>query len=172
MSSRRPSGTPSVRGPMPGEHAAAPGVEQVAELLHQRIGLRAEPSLRGRLRRCIRDDAAGRFPDSQAYVASLREADALQRLVDRVTVQETAFFRHPEQFDVLAREVLPVLPQPVTIWSAGCANGQEAYSLAMLLEELGIAGTIVASDISTAAVRRTEQARYTDRELSGLSAER
>jgi chemotaxis protein methyltransferase CheR len=157
---------------MSAEHTAEAGVDRVAELLHERIGLRAEPSLRGRLRRCIRDDAAGRFDDGETYLASLRDVDALQRLVDRVTVQETAFFRHPEQFEMLARDVLSTLAQPVTIWSAGCANGQEAYSLAMLLEELGVAGTIVATDISTAALERTQEGRYRDRELTGLSPER
>ncbi len=61
----------------------------------------------------------------------------LQSLLDRVTVQETAFFRHPEHFAVLARDILPTLSPPVMIWSAACANGQEAVSLAMVLEEQG-----------------------------------
>jgi chemotaxis protein methyltransferase CheR len=60
----------------------------------------------------------------------------------------------------------------VTIWSAGCANGQEAFSLAMLLEEHGIDGSVIATDLSTAALQRTQAARYSARELAGLSAER
>ncbi|HEX3284808.1 MAG TPA: CheR family methyltransferase, partial [Mycobacterium sp.] len=63
-------------------------------------------------------------------------------------------------------------PRPVTIWSAGCANGQEPFSLAMLLEEQGIDGRVIATDISTAALKRTAAARYTGRELAGLSPER
>jgi len=98
--------------------------------------------------------------------------DALQGLFNRVTVQETAFFRHPQHFQALARDILPALSRPVTIWSAGCANGQEAFSLAMLLEEQGIDGRVIATDISTAALQRTAAARYTGRELSGLSPER
>ena len=87
-------------------------------------------------------------------------------------MQETAFFRHPEQFEVLARDVLPTLPQPVKIWSAGCANGQEPFSLAMLLEEQGIAGSVIGTDLSTTALQRTVAARYVTRELSGLSPRR
>jgi chemotaxis protein methyltransferase CheR len=143
---------------------------RVAELLHRRIGLRPEENLRGRLRRCIRDDASARGQDLDAYLATLLADDhVLQGLFDRVTVQETAFFRHPEQFELLAREILPPISGPVTIWSTACANGQEAFSLAMVLEEHGIDGRVIATDLSTKALARTNAARYQRRELTGLS---
>ena len=145
-------------------------VDRVAALLNDRIGLRPEPTLRARLHRCVRDEAAAHGQDLQAYLGTLTAgADALQSLLNRVTVQETAFFRHPDHFEVLARHILPRLREPVTIWSAGCANGQEAYTIAMLLDELGIEGTVVATDLSTAALQRTAAARYATRELRGLS---
>ena len=148
-------------------------VDQVAALLNNRIGLRPEPTLRGRLLRCIRDEAAAYGQDAQTYLDTLAShEDALQSLLNQVTVQETAFFRHSDHFDVLAREVLPRLSAPVTIWSAGCANGQEAYSIAMVLEEEGIDGTVIATDLSTDALQRTAEARYATRELSGLSPAR
>jgi len=148
-------------------------VDRVADLLDARIGLRPERTLRSRIRRCISDGATARRQSIPAYLESLLEAgDALQQLIDRVTVQETSFFRHPEQFRVLAEEVLPRLPRPVAIWSAGCANGQEAYSLAMLLAERAIPGSVVATDLSTTALQRTVQGRYHEREVSGLSSER
>ena len=148
-------------------------VDRVAALLNNRIGLRPEPTLRGRLRRCIRDEAAAYGQDAQTYLDTLvSHEDAVQNLLNQVTVQETAFFRHPDHFDVLAREVLPDLRAPVTIWSAGCANGQEAYSIAMVLEEEGIDGTVGATDLSTMALQRTAAARYATRELSGLSPAR
>jgi chemotaxis protein methyltransferase CheR len=148
-------------------------VDRVAELLRQRIGLRPDPTLRGHLRRAVRDEAAEHGPDLATYFDALVVgSDALQDLMNRVTVQETAFFRHPEHFEVLVRDVLPTLPRPVKIWSAGCANGQEAFSLAMLLEEQGIDGAVIATDLSTAALQRTTVARYTSRELSGLSPDR
>jgi len=148
-------------------------VERVADLLHLRIGLRRDKTLLGRLRRAIRDEASRHGDDPTAYMARLIVDDAvLQSLMNRVTVQETAFFRHPEQFEALAGEVLPSLPRPVKIWSAGCANGQEAYSLAMLMEEQRVDGSVVATDLSTAALRRTAAGRYSGRELSGLSPDR
>jgi chemotaxis methyl-accepting protein methylase len=148
-------------------------VDRVVELLRLRLGLRPDPTLRGRVRRAIRDEASQHGQDLTTYFDILVVgSNALQDLVNRVTVQETAFFRHPEHFEVLARDVLPTLPRPVTIWSAGCANGQEAFSVAMLLEERGIDGTVIATDLSTAALHRTTVARYTGRELSGLSPDR
>ncbi|HJQ48308.1 MAG TPA: CheR family methyltransferase [Amycolatopsis sp.] len=152
------------------EDALRAAVDRVAELLDLRIGLRGEPSLRARLRRCIVDEATLLGEDVATYLETLSgPSAALQGLVDRITVQETAFFRHPEQFEILARDVLPAARQPVLIWSAACANGQEPYSLAMLLEEQGVAGRVLATDLAESAVARTAAARYAERELGGLS---
>jgi chemotaxis methyl-accepting protein methylase len=154
-------------------HGLEAVIDRVADLLHLRIGLRPDKTLRGRLRRAVREEAARHGQDPTAYLDRLTvDAASLQGLTDQVTVQETGFFRHPEQFDVLVREVLPNVPRPVRIWSAGCANGQEAYTLAMLLEEQGIDGAVVATDLSTAALRRTAAARYRHREVNGLSPSR
>jgi chemotaxis methyl-accepting protein methylase len=158
---------------MTGSRAPDGVIERVAELLLHRIGLRPEPTLRGRLLRAIRDEMGRHTQDPRAYLDRLAAGgDTLQGLLNRITVQETAFFRHPEHFEVLARDVLPTLPRPVKIWSAGCANGQEAYSLAMLLEEQDIPGRIIGTDISTAALQRATAGRYHARELSGLSPRR
>lgn len=148
-------------------------VDTVAELLNIRIGLRPDPTLRGRLRRAIRDEALRHGQDPTEYVESLvADGGVLQGLMNQVTVQETAFFRHPEHFDVLVHDLLPEIAPPVRIWSAACSNGQEACSLAMLLEEVDVDGTVVATDLSTAALERTSVARYSRRELSGVSDER
>lgn len=148
-------------------------VDRVGDMLQSRIGLRPDPSLRGRLRRCIRDEAALRDQELESYLKELSASDGtMQALLNLITVQETGFFRHPEHFEVLARDVLPNLPQPIRIWSAGCANGQEAFSLAMVLDELRIDGSVIATDLSTTALQRTAAARYPARELTGLSADR
>jgi chemotaxis methyl-accepting protein methylase len=145
-------------------------VDRVAEWLDDQIGLRPEPTLRGRLRRSIRDEVVEPDGDLDEYLHTLaRGSKALQGLINRVTVQESGFFRHPDHFEVLAGHVLPDLSGPVAIWSAGCANGQEAYSLAMLLEENETSGSILATDVSTAALSRTAAARYTPREILGIS---
>lgn len=158
---------------MTADPALEEAVDRVSDLLGRQIGLRPQSALRGRLRRCVRDEAAAHGADVSAYVDMLTvRRDALQSLLNQITVQESGFFRHPRHFEVLASDILPQLTPPVTIWSAGCANGQEAYSLAMVLEELGIPGTVLATDLSTAALARTSAGSYTTRELSGVSTDR
>jgi chemotaxis protein methyltransferase CheR len=155
------------------DDAIEAAVDRLSEMLDLQIGLRPETTLRGRLRRGLRDEVSVHGGDLDAYIRTLAGSDhLLQSLVNRVTVQESAFFRHPDHFEVLANDILPGLVPPVTIWSAGCANGQEAYSLAMVLEEQGVQGSVVATDLSTTALARTTAARYSTREVAGLSAPR
>jgi chemotaxis methyl-accepting protein methylase len=153
------------------------GLDQAERLLARRVGLRLDPAIRGRLARAVRDEAERLGESATDYVARLEgDSAALQDLLNRVTVQETSFFRDPGQFLGFANDVLPALTEdgsPVRVWSAGCANGQEAYSLAMVLAEHGRTDwQVVATDISTKALARTTAARYAERELGGLSPER
>jgi chemotaxis methyl-accepting protein methylase len=148
-------------------------VATVATLLCDRAGLRGDRALHSRLVRCIAAAAEAAGRDVEDYVASLPgDAGALQQLVDRVTVQESSFFRDAAQFDILAEEVLPSLEAGV-IWSAACANGQEPWTLAMVLDEQGRTDcSVLATDISVAALARAAEGRYAERELRGLSPQR
>jgi chemotaxis protein methyltransferase CheR len=149
-------------------------VEHASVLLRSRAGLKAEPSSRARLQRLLEEGAnlAGIAVDS--YIDKIdAEPDAFAELLDKVTVQHSSFFRDPAQFVALAELVLASTDGPHVIWCAGCGNGQEPYSLAMLLEETGHRNwSIVATDISFHALARAEKAQYTEREVQGLSADR
>ena len=70
----------------------------------------------------------------------LRDSQAFYRFVKSLSVVVTEMFRDPEVFRVLRAEVIPVLKTYpfIKIWHAGCASGQEVYSLAIVLEEEGI----------------------------------
>jgi chemotaxis protein methyltransferase CheR len=148
-------------------------LHEVAALFARRAGIMLQPSARGRLLIALNEEARSRGISPDALALRLdHDSEAFQALLDRVTVQETSFFRDPGQFEALA-SILSSVSEPVTIWSAGCANGQEAYSLAMTLAESGLHGwNVVATDISTSALARTGTARYSDREIRGLSPER
>ncbi len=100
---------------------------------------------------------------------------ALNDLVADITVGETYFFRDRAGFDYIREHVLPGMLQDrpggdcLRFWSAGCASGEEAYSLAILLEEEGLAGQarILATDISTAALAKARHAVYQAWSLRG-----
>ena len=68
------------------------------------------------------------------------DSEARGRLRRSVAVSFSGLFRDPAQFDLLERELLPLLlasGEPLRVWSAGCADGSELYSVAILLERLG-----------------------------------
>ena len=148
-------------------------VERAAEVLRGHAGFRHDRSLEGRLVRGLRDEAVAAGVSVDDVLVELdRDASALQRLVDRVTVQESSFFRDPAQFEALAEIVLPTL-SGATVWSAACANGQEPWSLAMVLDEEGRGDCrVLATDISAAALARAERGWYSERELRGLDERR
>jgi len=149
-----------------------PLLEAAASLLARKVGLRSDAAIRGRLAHSLVEEAAAGGLDLPAYLARLeRQPTVLQGLLDRVTVQETSFFRDPGQFAALRETVLSGLGPAVTVWSAGCSTGQEPYSLAMEVTDSAIPDwRIIATDISTLALERTRRARYADREMSGVSA--
>jgi chemotaxis protein methyltransferase CheR len=104
-----------------------------------------------------------------AYSARVeREPELLRALVAEVTVGETYFFRDPQQFDALRDVVLPDIARrgaaqaPIRIWSAGCSTGEEAYSLAILGSECGLAQRlrVFASDASHLSIEHARNATY------------
>jgi chemotaxis protein methyltransferase CheR len=115
----------------------------------------------------------------QDYLALLQsDAAALDDLVGELTVSETYFFREPAQFDFLRREVLPDLRRRRSAghvfraWSAGCATGEEVYSLAILFEQEGLGEQVhlLGTDISRAALTRAQQGVYSNWSLRGPGA--
>ncbi|MDQ6877424.1 MAG: tetratricopeptide repeat protein [Candidatus Dormibacteraeota bacterium] len=149
-------------------------LDHAARLLRSRAGLKAEPASRARLERLLQESAELAGVPVQYYVDMVdTEPAAFDDLLDRVTVQHSAFFRDPTQFVALAELGRDAGSSPQTVWSAGCGNGQEPYSLAMLLDETGRRNWhVVATDVSFRALARTEKAQYTEREVQGLSIER
>jgi chemotaxis protein methyltransferase CheR len=96
----------------------------------------------GPLRRSIASGMAGEgVPTISAYQERLlRDTSCMQRFLSGVGVNVTSMFREPEAFRLFRDEVIPrfrTYPS-VRIWIAGCATGEEVYSVAMILEEEGI----------------------------------
>ena len=106
--------------------------------------------------------------------------EARDALLAELTVGETYFFREAAQLDLLRTEVLPSLlatratTDPLRIWSAGCASGEEPYTLAILLRELGWshAAEILGTDVSAPRLASARRGRYTRWSLRGVSAPR
>lgn len=126
--------------------------------------------LYGRLSRRIRDLGLRSFAD---YFARVRQDSSEQeRMIDRITTNETRFFREPKQFAFLQETLLPRWidaaaagrrPREICAWSAGCSSGEEPYSLAMtLIDRLrdGWNVDVLATDISTRVLDAARQATW------------
>lgn len=132
-------------------------------------------SLLRRIRRRMEQVGAA---DPAAYQAVLASDPAEHgRLCDAVPVHRTEFFRDPDVWAYLETEIIPRLAagQTIRAWSAGCATGEEAYSLAILLAEAErrgvVAGkqiTVYATDISERAVRSARTGRFPVEAFSGM----
>lgn len=104
---------------------------------------------------------------------ALHEPQLLPRILDGLTVPASDMFRDPSMFRGLREQVLPRLasyPQ-INIWQAGCAHGQEVYSLAILLEEAGLYDRtqIFATDLSEHALQQAQEGIYPAREAQQWS---
>ena len=153
------------------------------ELLEERLGLQLSEQRRSFLKTslAIRMRELG-FTDYLDYYRYIRSGDAglieWNCLIDRVTVQETRFFRDPAAFalarDFLTRRVHEVT-RPLSIWSVGCSTGEETYSLAMMTADLlrrecdqirhfGVTGT----DVSSRALETARQGVYPARRVEML----
>jgi len=146
------------------------GFESVVQLLGARTGLTFPPNRRSfaeaGIRRAMAKLGVARMAD---FLDGLRSARlSLDELIAELTVGETYFFRDLAQLDHLRHEILPEIRRRrgpghvVRVWSAGCASGEEPYSLAILLEEEGQAerSRILATDISRPALVRARAGHY------------
>ncbi len=161
-------------------------LEQLAALLLERAGLKITPDGYYGLRLALqaRMPALG-ITDATEYVGRLRQRAGeteLRSLIPLVTVGKTEFFRDTRQFLAFERNVLPAVIErgkaelrPVKLWSAGCATGEEPYSLSMVALEKGATPDTMevwATDLNPAATESASRAFFPARRLVGVSEER
>lgn len=146
----------------------------LARLVQRRAGLVLTEGRRGPVERRLAPVMRHfGFKDLAELMAELRLGrEALAAAVtEAMTINESSFFRDPGLFQRLSRDILPALmarrapEKRLRIWSAACAAGQEAYSLAMMLDNLGLiaegwALDLIATDISAEAIARAERGHY------------
>jgi chemotaxis protein methyltransferase CheR len=122
-----------------------------------------------RIRRALERE---KVPDVNALVQRLRaDATARSRFRRSVAVSVSGLFRDPQQFELLERELLPRLiddGRRLTVWSVGCADGSELYSIAIVLERLGALdrSLLVGSDLLAENIEQARRAAYLDATVS------
>ncbi len=156
-------------------------IRSILELLKRERGIDfsgyRQVSLEKRINGRIKDLGFGNDND---YVDYLNYNPLeMELLLDAIIVNVSCFFRDPVVFDHMASEIIPGLglrgsdtgSGTISIWSCGCATGEEAYSMAILLKDLPqrglppLAGTIFATDIDPEALRTAEHGCYLSNRL-------
>lgn len=156
----------------------------LAELCAERAGLRIDPEkaylIESRLGPVARREGLGAVSELLEILRERPDERLAAACVEAMAPSETSFFRDRAVFEHLWRKLVPDLARRrpdgvVRIWSAGCAAGQEIYSLAMLQAEAPAPGKIelFASDLAERQLDRARLGLYTSFEVQhGLSARR
>ena len=152
----------------------------LAGLLEARTGQQLTMSRRWRLETALsailRERGIATLDELITILVMGKEPSLSQKVVEALLNNETYFFRDRSPFDMLQRVALPELAQRrqntqrLKIWSAGCATGQETYSLAMLFAEeaekwAGWTIDILGTDVSTSCVDRARRGIYSQFEV-------
>jgi len=154
-----------------------PEFRLLRDLVYREAGIHLAESKRalvaGRLARRLRELGLASFRDYCRYLQEGGPAET-QEMLNRVCTNETRFFREPRQFAYIEERLLDEWarsaaagrrPRSIRAWSAACSTGEEPYSLAMTLLDRFPPGSgwrvdVLATDLSTAALRRAEAALW------------
>ncbi len=152
------------------------------ELLEQRIGLFIAPERRSFLASGIKARMRETdCNDSRQYyhrlMSGVAQAQEWSLLIDQLTVHETCFFRHQSSMRLVRKQLVPAVfahRNQLLAWSVGCATGEEAYSLAMIIDasirhlgrgyQYGVTGT----DISLPSLQQARDGAYLMRRLKDI----
>ncbi len=157
------------------------------DLIEERCGLHFDESQRTSLSASLRArmqqlGLAG-IDDYYDLLSSRTDDEGFRKLINLVTITETCFFRDPSQFRLLRRHILPTLlaergsrqTRTVRIWSAGCSSGEEAYSIAVMLSDMGLLSAsaawtfeIVGTDVNTEVLETARRGVYSARALRNV----
>ncbi|HEY9204846.1 MAG TPA: protein-glutamate O-methyltransferase CheR [Candidatus Methanoperedens sp.] len=155
-------------------------------VIKKKIGFNCEQYKQAHLKRRLavrlRANQAGSYKEYMDFL--LRNEAELQKLKDTLTVNVTELFRNPETYEVFSETVLPELirskgeNRTVKIWSAGCSNGEEPYSIAILVREFlgGLTKrysiSILGTDIDEDSLRKAQNGIYQLKQLDKINKER
>ncbi len=166
------------------QDADQPGFVALLKKIERDRGFRCSSYKDTCLRRRIAVRMRARSAATFADYAGLLDTDAAEydRLIQTLTINVSKFFRNPETFACVATKVIPELfdlkSQLVRVWSAGCATGEEPYSLAVLFREHAVTAgdeasldrlRIIASDIDREALAAASRGQYNEAAFTDTS---
>ena len=158
----------------------------VASLLYSRFGIQLGKQKRvlvaGRLTKRVRQLGLNSFHEYFDYLRADSSGNELSEFINRLTTNHSFFYREKDHYEFLKANVFPAIKKRLArdpryqtrMWSAGCAAGEEVYTLALVLRDFfGSAADsadfgLLATDISLAALKLAQEGRYASQKLSEL----
>ncbi len=142
-------------------------------MAHSACGLNLHQGKRAlvasRLERLVRRHGFASFGNYLTFLSQRRSGEEFIEFIDTLTTNHSGFWREPEHFQFLQKNILPNHRTRLRIWSAACATGEEPYTIGMCALDAGVANChIAASDISRGALNAAARGVYEVSKLSGL----
>jgi chemotaxis protein methyltransferase CheR len=153
--------------------------QKFANLITERFGIKMPPEkkimFQARMQRRLHELEINSFDEyAKILLNSNLDSPELSVLADYISTNKTDFFREKDHFDFITNQIIPdylnirlnVQKSILKFWSAGCSNGQEAYSIAIILEEyirlkkVPVNYSILATDISVRMLKTASEAIY------------
>lgn len=146
--------------------------KEIYQLTHIDLNAYKERQMKRRIDSLIRKNGFETYED---YVKAIKKEHQLfQEFVNYLTINVSEFYRNPEQWNILEKEIFPYLFQTfgkkIKIWSAACSTGDEPYSLAMLLSNFLPLSQIqiLATDIDKQILEKASMGLYSEKSLAAL----
>jgi len=156
----------------------------LARLVYDHSGITLHDGKRAlvtaRLQKRLRHGRFRNFAEYVRFVENDPSGQEVVALLDAIATNHTAFYREAEHFDYLATQVVPSMQaagqRAIRLWCAACSSGEEPYTMAMTLADALPPGglshvRILASDISTKALRTARDGVYRMHRVTGLRSE-
>ena len=156
--------------------------QDISALMYETAGLSfatsKKPLVSSRLASRIQKLGLEGYEDYLTLISGAQDGGELQVAIDLLTTNETYFFREPQHFELLERELAGKQHRSLSVWSAASSFGDEAYSTAMLLTDMQQRGqvggdwSILGTDISDRVLHSAIEAVYPEERLRFVSEER
>ena len=139
------------------------------------LQLYKEPQMKRRIGNLV---TRSEFKTFTAYFDHVvKNKDDFAEFIEYLTINVSEFFRNPDKFSKIEKEIIPYLMKKspkLNIWSAGCSIGAEPYSLSIIMKELtpNTRHRILATDLDVDILAKARKGEYTDNELKAMDASR
>jgi chemotaxis protein methyltransferase CheR len=175
MNKKLPPVFPQITVPQVSEKGLPELIQYVQKLLNIQLTSYKQDYIKRRLLSRMNSTRSKDFAEYHQYLKIHLEEE--EKLRNALTINVTKFFRDLDVFDLVRKEIFPAIlrdKRTIKIWSAGCSSGEEPYTYAIILHELGktgpaLNGAIIATDIDEEMLKKARVGMYEKNALENMT---